>query len=266
MNLVRTVAWARKFRVIGAAGAAAFALFGCGNQSTPKSMEVAAKSIPTKIVDPTTAGSIAGRVTLAGKPPALQTIDMSAEPACAKEYPSPVIAPTVVADANGDLANAVVYIKSGVSEYAFHAPSEAAKLTQKGCMYEPHVMALMVGQNLDVANDDQTTHNVFMMSQKNSASNRSSLPGTGPVVESLGTPELAIPVKCNVHPWMKGYVFVFDHPYFAVTHGDGKFELTGLPPGTYTLVAWQELYGTTEQTVTVSPKENAKADFVFKAQ
>lgn len=133
-------------------------------------------------------------------------------------------------------------------------------------MYEPHVTALMVGQNLDVANDDQTTHNVFMMSQNNRPSNRSSLPGSEPVVESLVAPELAIPMKCNVHPWMKGYVFLFDHPYFAVTHRDGKFELTGLPPGTYTLVAWQELYGTMEQTVTVAPQGAVSADFVFKAQ
>jgi hypothetical protein len=65
---------------------------------------------------------------------------------------------------------------------------------------------------------------------------------------------------------MKGYVFLFDHPYFAVTHRDGKFELTGLPPGTYTLVAWQELYGTMEQTVTVAPQGAVSADFVFKAQ
>jgi plastocyanin len=266
MTLVRTVSGALKCRVIGAAGVAVFALFGCGNSSVPKSAEVSTRSIPTKTVDPATAGSISGRVTLAGKPPELHAIDMGAEPACAKEYSTPVIAPTVVADSNGNLANAVVYIKAGVSDYAFHAPSEAAKLLQKGCMYEPHVTALMVGQNLDVANDDQTTHNVFMMSQNNRPSNRSSLPGSAPLVESLGTPELAIPMKCNVHPWMKGYVFVFDHPYFAVTRPDGKFELNGLPPGTYTLVAWQELYGAMEQTVTVAPPGAVSADFVFKAQ
>jgi plastocyanin len=266
MSLVRTVSRALKCRVIGAAGVAVFALFGCRNLSAPKSVEVPRKPVPTKTVDLATAGSISGRVTLAGKPPELHAIDMSAEPACAKEYSTPVIAPTVVADANGNVANAVVYIKSGVSDYAFRAPSEAAKLLQKGCMYEPHVTALMVGQNLDVANDDQTTHNVFMMSQNNRPSNRSSLPGSEPVVESLVAPELAIPMKCNVHPWMKGYVFRFDHPYFAVTHRDGKFELTGLPPGTYTLVAWQELYGTMEQTVTVAPQGAVSADFVFKAQ
>lgn len=266
MTLVRTECRALPFWMIGAAGLVTFALCGCASSSAPNSVEVSAKAAPTKTIDPATAGSISGRVTLAGKPPELRAIDMSAEPACAKEYPSPVMAPTVVADADGNLANAVVYIKSGVAEYAFHAPAEAANLAQKGCMYQPHVTALMAGQNLVVANNDQTTHNVFMMSQNNQPSNRSSLPGSTPLVESLGKPELAIPLKCNVHPWMKGYVFVFDHPYFAVTQRDGKFELTGLPPGTYTVVAWQELYGTAEQRVTVGAKGSASADFVFKAQ
>jgi plastocyanin len=265
MTLVRTVSRALKFTAIGGTCAAGIAFFGCGSSSGPKSVEIG-RSTPTKSVDPDTAGSLSGRVTLAGQLPELHAIDMSAEPACAKEHSAPVMGPTVVADANGDLANAVVYIKSGVSDYLFHAPTEAAKLTQKGCMYDPHVTALMAGQNLDVANDDQTTHNVFMMSQNNRPSNRSSLPGAAPLIESLNAPELAIPMKCNVHPWMKGYVFVFDHPYFAVTNADGKFELKGLPPGTYTLVAWQEYYGPTERTVTVSPKGSTQADFVFKAE
>ena len=145
MTLVRTVFRALNFVVIGVA---AIALFGCGHASSPSSLEVASKPAPTKTVDPATAGSISGRVTLAGKPPELHAIDMSAEPACAKEYSVPVMPPTVVADANGNLANAVVYIKSGVGAYLFHAPMDAAKLTQKGCMYEPHVTALMIGLGL----------------------------------------------------------------------------------------------------------------------
>jgi plastocyanin len=255
----------RLLRIVsfGAACAVGFTLLGCGG-SAQKSPDVASKPARTKTVDPATAGSLSGRVWLAGKPPELHTIDMSAEPACAKG--APVVAPTVVTDANNNLANVVVYIKSGVSDYRFQPPAEDAKLTQKGCMYEPHVTALMTGQKLDVANDDQTTHNVFMMSQNNQPSNRSSLPGSAPVVESLNVPELAIPMKCNVHPWMKGYVFVFDHPYFAVTQADGKFELKGVPPGTYTLVAWHELYGSMQQTVTVTTPGASGGDFEFKAQ
>jgi plastocyanin len=153
-----------------------------------------------------------------------------------------------------------------VEDYGFGAPSQTVALTQKGCMYEPHVVAVMAGQKLDVSNNDQAIHNVFLMSQVNQPSNRSAEPGSPPIEEVLTTPELAIPVKCNVHPWMKGYVFVFDHPYYAITKADGTFTLPNLPPGTYTIAAWQEMYGATEQTVTIAPKQSATTNFVFKAQ
>lgn len=247
--------------------AVGYALVGCGSGANTSVRTIPlTKPAPTKTVEPSTAGSVAGRVTLVGKPEPMRPIDMSTEPSCAAAHPAPVIPPTVVVDANGNLANVVVYLKSGVSDYIFHPSSQPAKLTQKGCVYEPHVTALLTGQNLDVENDDQATHNVFLMSQKNRSSNRSSQPGSEPILETLSDPELAIPVKCNVHPWMKGYVFVFDNPYFAVTQKDGTFSLNGIPPGTYTLVAWQETYGTTEQTITVVPKQSVKTDFVFKAQ
>ena len=77
--------------------------------------------------------------------------------------------------------------------------------------------------------------------------------------------ELAIPVKCNVHPWMKSYIFVFKNPYFAVTTKDGKFDLSNLPPGTYTIEAWQEKYGVQDQQVTIGPKESKTVSFTFKA-
>jgi hypothetical protein len=104
------------------------------------------------------------------------------------------------------------------------------------------------------------------MSKDNRPSNRSEIPGSPAIEETFIAPELAIPVKCNVHPWMKGYLFVFDHPFYAVTSKDGRFSLQGLPPGTYTIGAWQELYGTREQTVTIGTKQSANLDFSFRAE
>jgi plastocyanin len=159
----------------------------------------------------------------------------------------------------------VIYVKDGLSaDYTFTAPSTAMPLDQKGCMYDPHVIAVMTGQNIEVKNDDQTTHNIHPMPKDNREWNKSQPPGAAPISDSFARAENAIPVKCNVHPWMKSYIFVFKNPYYAVTTKDGKFELKGLPPGTYTIEAWQEKYGVQDQTVTVPAKGNATAAFTFK--
>jgi hypothetical protein len=132
-------------------------------------------------------------------------------------------------------------------------------------MYDPHVLAVMAGQTLEVKNDDQTTHNIHPTPKDNRDWNQSQPPGATPIEQSFARPEFAIPVKCNVHPWMKSYIFVFKNPYYAVTSKDGKFELKGLPPGTYTIEAWQEKFGVVDQTVTIGPKESKDVNFTFKA-
>ena len=132
-------------------------------------------------------------------------------------------------------------------------------------MYEPHVVALMAGQTLEVKNDDQTTHNIHPMPKDNREWNTSQPPGASPIDNSFARQEVAIPVKCNVHPWMKGYIAVLKNPFFAVTTKDGKFDLKGLPPGTYTIEAWQEHYGTVDQQVTIGPKESKSVDLSFNA-
>jgi len=243
---------------------AACGVLGCGSKDSGGGH--ATRNGSGKSVDAATVGSISGRVTLSGAPPVLRAIDMGAEPSCSAAHSTPVIPPLVVADSNRNLANVIVYVKSGASEYSFRPPSEPAKLAQQGCMYVPRVLGLMTGQKLEVKNEDQATHNVFVMSKDNRPSNRSEIPGSPAIEETFIAPEAAIPVKCNVHPWMKGYLFVFDHPFYAVTSRDGTFALNGLPPGTYTIGAWQELYGTQEQSVTIAPKQSANLNFSFKAE
>ena len=85
-----------------------------------------------------------------------------------------------------------------------------------------------------------------------------------PLEQTFAREEIAIPVKCNVHPWMRGYIAVFKHPFFAVTGKDGSFDLKDLPPGTYTISAWHGKLGTQSQKVTVSAGQSQKLDFVFK--
>jgi hypothetical protein len=233
------------------------AIAGCGGQQGTRS------SAPAATVDPATAGSITGTVTLDGAPPALRPIDMRAAPACVQLNPSPVVPPVVVTGGNGTLANVVVYVKSGLGNYRFVAPTAPAILDQKNCMYAPHVVALMTNQPFEIRNDDPTMHNVHPMPRHNRQWNSSQPPGAAPLKSSFARPELAIPVVCSVHPWMRAFVFAFDRPYFAVTSKTGKFELQNLPPGTYTIEAWHEQYKTLDQTVTLAPRESKSISFTF---
>jgi plastocyanin len=242
---------------------AAFGFAGCGGNQKQKS--AAAVLVPTRKIDPATTGSISGTVTLEGAPPVSKPIDMSAEPHCDKLNAAPVFPQQVVTGNGGSLANVVVYIKDFPADYIVDAPPSTATLSQRGCMYDPHVVALRVGQALEIKNEDQATHNILAIPNQNPKWNRSETPGAPPLEEIFAVPELAIPLRCNVHPWMKSYVFVFNHPYFAVTAKNGQFELKNLPPGIYTLEAWQEKYGMQETNVTVEPKESKSASFKFNA-
>jgi hypothetical protein len=257
-----------KFFEFVLATALALVIVGCGgNKKDESSSTPAPAAAPSsgKTVDQATAGSVTGTVTLDGKAPAAKPINMSAEPYCQKAHTSPVVPPEVVEGDKGQLANVVIFVKDGLGDYVFQTPTAVAQLNQQGCMYDPHVIALMAGQPLSVKNSDQTTHNIHPMPKDNRDWNKSQAPGAAPIEDSFARAELAIPVKCNVHPWMKSYIFVFKNPYYAITGKDGKFELKGLPPGTYTVEAWQEKYGTMDQTVTIGPKESKAVTFTFKA-
>ena len=251
-----------------AAGAAALLLAGCGGGSKPESetpSAPAANAPAGKMVDAATAGEVTGTVKLDGAAPKMKMINMAAEPACGKARTSPAMSEEVVTGDAGALANVVVYVKSGLEGYSFPAPSGPVKIDQQGCQYHPHIIALQVGQNLDVVNSDQTTHNIHPVPKDNREWNESQPPGAAPIDKSFARAEVGIPVKCNVHPWMKAYISVFSNPYFQVTGKDGAFDLKNLPPGTYTLVAWHELYAPSEQTVIIGPKETKNVTFTFKA-
>ena len=202
--------------------------------------------------------TITGKVKFTGDKPRVRTISMDANPACAKIHPNGVPSQEALIAADGGLANALVYVKAGLGKQ-FPAPAEVVKVDQKGCLFEPHVVALMVGQKLEVLNSDPVNHNVHSMPEANQEWNVSQPPQGPPRSFSFTKPEIGIVIMCNVHPWMRTYANVLSNPYYAITSADGSFTLKGLPAGTYTLEAWHEKFGTQEKKVRVG----TKSDFTF---
>jgi plastocyanin len=213
--------------------------------------------------DVSAAGSLSGVVKFQGTPPKPVRIDMSADPNCEKAHSSPATTEDYVVGAGGTLENVVVYVSDGLAGRTFDPPAQPATIEQKGCQYKPHVVALQANQKLDVVNSDATTHNIHPSPNNNREWNKTQPHGM-PIEETFAREEIAIPVKCNVHPWMRGYIAVFKHPYFAVTDKAGAFELKNLPPGNYTITAWHEKLGSMSQKVTVGSGEGAKLEFTFK--
>lgn len=208
-------------------------------------------------------GTVSGKVTYEGTPAKQKTIDMSKEPSCAKQHATPIVTETVVTGPNNALDNVVVYVSAGAPDDA--APSQVARFDQKGCQYIPHVLAFQVNQTLQIANDDQTSHNIHPLPKINREWNKSQPPGTPPIDEKYDKPEF-IPVKCNIHPWMHGNFAVMKNSHYAVTADGGTFSLAGLPPGKYTITAWHESYGDQSQEVIISGNETKPINFVFKAK
>ena len=207
-------------------------------------------------------GTVAGKVTFTGTAPRMKPIDMAKEPSCATQHATPVMTETVVTGTGNTLENVVVYVSAGDQGAA--AASQAVRYDQKGCEYIPHVAVLQVNQPMEISNDDQTSHNIHPLAKVNEEWNRSQPPGTPPLKVTFSKAEF-IPVKCNVHPWMHGYFVVLNTSHYGISGGDGKFSLTGLAPGKYTLTAWHERFGTQTQEVTVGATGAAEANFVFKA-
>lgn len=182
-----------------------------------------------------TAGKITGRVLFTGVAPEPIKIRMSADPRCMQASPNGAERRQVDGK-NGGLANVVVSIKTAVKG-SFPPATTPVLLDQSGCMYLPAVVALMTDQPLRMRNSDETLHNVHPRPAVNEGFNVGQ-PRKGMETEKrFDKPEALFPVSCDVHPWMRSYIAVFDHPFFTVTKEDGSFEIPNVPPGEYEVEA-----------------------------
>jgi plastocyanin len=237
-------------------------LEGCSKkESTAEQSAPAAESAQPAAtpIDPNTVASVSGTVKFDGSAPKAAKIDMSQDPACKGTNQAENIVVT-----GGDLANVFVYVKDGLGSRTFDAPKEAAIIDQSGCKYHPHVLGVMIGQNIDIKNDDMTTHNIHPTPASNREWNESQPPKAAPLEKNFAREEILLPVKCNQHPWMKMYINVVKHPFYTVTGPDGKYEIKGLPPGDYTLGFVHEKLPEQDLKVTLAAKDSKTLDATFK--
>lgn len=211
-----------------------------------------------------TAGEIKGRVKYIGKSPKAKRIRMDADPVCAASHQEAAKAESFVVDADGNMANVIVYLK-GV-EYNGKTPSKEVIIDQKGCVYSPHVLGVQAGQPLKILNSDATMHNIHGLPKINKEFNFGMPKSLKQKTVTFNKAEDVFVIKCDVHPWMKSYTQVFDHPYFAVSGSDGSFSISNVPDGTYEAIAWQEKFGSKRimtQSVTVKSGD-AELNFSFE--
>jgi len=192
------------------------------------------------IVSTLSAGSLTGKVDYKGPIPKKKSLKMDADPVCGSSHSSKVYNESFIIDDNNNLSNVMVWLKD--VKYIGKAPKDTAVIDQKGCLYTPHVQGIFKGQEVIIKNSDATLHNIHSMAKENKQFNFAMPKVVKKKKVTFDKVEDPFYIKCDVHPWMKAWVGVFDHPYFAVTDAGGNFTIENIPAGTYEVIAWQEKF------------------------
>ena len=211
------------------------------------------------------AATLEGTVTYDGKIPKLKAIKMNADADCMKKHSETPKSQALVLGDGNTMGNIFVGIKGKVAGN-FPGSNEQVVIDQKGCLYEPHVLAVQKGQPIKFRNSDGIMHNVHALPKSNKEFNIS-MPGS---MQESDTKKFdkeetnPFKVKCDVHPWMQTFIRVMPHPFFDVTSSDGKFKIDNLPAGTYQVEFWHEKLGSKTQEITVADSDSKTLDYVFK--
>jgi plastocyanin len=241
---------------------------GCKKEQAPPAQSAApaapsASAAAAPAGAPTGGGSVKGTVVMTGTAPERKDINMKADPYCAKQGEAKD--EEVVTGAGGVLKNAVVHIVGNLPE-KYAPPAEDVIVDQSGCMYRPRVQVASAGQTVVIRNSDQTLHNVHTYKGPATLFNQAQVFGMPPLKKKFPAAGDVVKFKCDVHPWMTGYVLVTDNPFRAVTGDDGSFDIQHVPPGNYTLEVWHERLGTKQVPVTIAADKTAEVKIELAAK
>lgn len=207
------------------------------------------------------AGELRGVVRFVGEPPVRRPLAVNGASGCGGAAP---LSDTLIVT-DGAVANVLVHARAGLAPSAvMPPPTTPLVLEQENCVYAPHVVALRVGQTLQIRTSDGVTHNVNAKPQRNERFNLSQTPGAEPLQARFARSELSIPLSCDIHPWMSAQVHVLEHQAFALSASDGSFTIRGLPPGSYRFEALHEALGELEFEVELDARLGASALIEFR--
>ena len=214
--------------------------------------------------------AVAGVVKFDGPQPRPRSIRMTEKggkpSSCRKLHKDGLFDRNRVVSKKGEVANVFVYVSEGLETKTYLLPKKPALMNQAGCMFEPRVQGILVGQEFQMRNSDPLIHTARSYSMRNRPFNIAQPPKTPDRKKTFRRKENEIMIQCDFHPWMKAYIFVMDHPYFAVTSAKGEYQIKGLPAGKYTLTAWHEEFGEQDTEITVDATGAARAGFTVKAK
>jgi plastocyanin len=201
------------------------------------------------------ASGVFGKVTLSGPVPKLAPRPVNADVGVCGKADRP--SPSLVLSKDKGLANAVAWLE-GAKGGAL--PKGPFRLDQKNCLFAPYVLVVSKGAPVVIGNSDPVLHNVRATAAGAAQIFNRAIPIEGQTFTETFQEPGVVRVKCDVHLWMTAWIFVADTPYAAVTDREGRFAFPLVPPGTYRLKTWHELFGEKSQPVTVPASGAAKAD------
>ncbi|MFQ5651078.1 MAG: carboxypeptidase regulatory-like domain-containing protein [bacterium] len=221
---------------------------------------------PTRATEPTDAGSISGTVTFQGKVPEPQKLKVDKDLEICGQHEK--YSEELLVSETGGLENVVIQLVGAKGVVTIPKGKDRPSITQKECQFSPHVQVVPAGTRMSIFNEDGIAHNIHTLGVENPSFNQQQ-PGIKKRMvtkkNDFAVPEM-IPIKCDIHQWMKAWIVVADHPFHAVSDDGGAFKISGVPAGTYTVEFWHETLGKQTQEVTVKPGADVEVQAVFKAK